>query len=349
MKRALWQVVVIGLLLGAVIGGLRFCEPYVRPISEGNSADFWCAACAVELDGAGGRGLRAHTYLPREGWFIYAITGMHGEYLYRVPEAEVLATFPTVLRELEAGRFARSREDVEAGYRDWLAGGGSTSDPAGLLRSIHTARPLRSWWHESEQGRAYLRERDEHFEERWEQAKRWRWNIVGEFLFFTGLIFFAAWPWLRNSPPWRWGMHFALLPVLFCLPYWLGYACLAFTSAGSQGSVMYPAMLVELRGLPRTDLDRWIILRLPKFLADFSPYPGPMLALTFMGGVGPTAMVALGLALGVFIRDVRTALTVSPKAIFIVRFALWIEKRWGQQARGRRGTPAPIKAPSPPE
>ena len=43
-----------------------------------------------------------------------------------------------------------------------------------------------------------------------------------------------------------------MLPTLFCLPYWLGYAPLTFTSAGPVGGVLYPWLLQTLRGLPWT-------------------------------------------------------------------------------------------------
>jgi hypothetical protein len=239
-----------------------------------------------------------------------------------------LADFPAVVRALEDGQhLARApflRSVLDAGYRAWLVACPKHDDAHALLACINQA------WHEARRKRDpkddYKLEMEKAFDKRWEDAKRWHWNIIGESVFFTGLILLSMWPWLRKARPWRWAVHFALLPVLFALPYWLGYAWLTFTSAGPYGGVLYPSVLLELRGLPRIGLDGWIIRNLPKFLADYSHSPGAMMSLSGGGGAWPTAMVVIGALLGLVVYEVRTAQTVSSEATLSGRIGRWFAK-----------------------
>jgi hypothetical protein len=109
---------------------------------------------------------------------------------------------------------------------------------------------------------------------------------------------FAAWPWLRGAGPARWAVHLGLVPLLFFLPYWLGYAQLTFTSAGPSGGILYPELLSHFRGLPWTGLDTAVLRVLPQVLEPLSQTPGPMLSLTNFGGVGPVAGTVLSLLVG---------------------------------------------------
>src|SRR5438876_364621 len=95
-----------------------------------------------------------------------------------------------------------------------------------------------------------------------------------------------------------------LLPILFFLPYWLGYAQLTFTSAGPSSGVLYPWLLVWFRGLPWTSLDTTIVRSLPQILEPLSQTPGPMLSLTFFGGVGPVAATVMGVILGLAVTPI---------------------------------------------
>ena len=89
-------------------------------------------------------------------------------------------------------------------------------------------------------------------------------------------------------------IHLGMTPFLFCLPFWLGYAPLTFTSAGDTEGVLYPRLLMALRGLPWSDLDTEIVRALPKPLEPLNQLPGPMWSLSGSGAVGPVAMVTAG-------------------------------------------------------
>jgi hypothetical protein len=70
MRAIVIKVAVLVALVLLVVVGLWRCEPKMRPIREGNSADFWYAACRVQVDPARPSDCAGYTYPPREGWFI---------------------------------------------------------------------------------------------------------------------------------------------------------------------------------------------------------------------------------------------------------------------------------------
>src|SRR5439155_25141751 len=78
----------------------------------------------------------------------------------------------------------------------------------------------------------FVSESERAFEERWRRIQRYHLNVIFEFLYLSALVLVIAWPWLRAAGPKRWALHCGLLPVLFFLPLWTGYAQLTFTSAG---------------------------------------------------------------------------------------------------------------------
>jgi hypothetical protein len=334
--RLQWKLAIVAvplLLLGGVVLRRGVTE---RPMKEGNSADFWHSACQVQVDPTRTSRCQGETWRPRDGWCVYA--DKHGDGIYihgasecRVEERKAFADFPAVVQALAAGEHLEEQHPlrgriIEEGYRVWLAANPGQDDPHLLLASIRSA-----WfahWRKLDQSRpgssysAYqdrlAEEKD--FDERWEQSKRWHVNVIGELVYLSVLLLFAAWPWLGNASPWWWGLHFALLPLLFFLPYWLGYGPLAFTSAGPQGGPLYPNLIAPFRGLPWTELDSWVLRRSPFILAPYSQRPGPLLALTGLGGVGLVAALGMGAMLGLSAYAFRNVLCSGGRDSPPVRF-----------------------------
>jgi hypothetical protein len=281
------------LLMGAE---LLKMAPVMAPVRDGEAATFWLHACRIDV-GARRAEVRGGSYQPRDGWFLYYVQGFHGQFLYRVSSAEALALFPAVVRKLQGAPPGALDADVEVGLREWLRADPGRTDAALLLAKLREARLARLQQTHPELHDYVLAEEDD-FGKRWERAGRYAWNLVFEFVFLAGLILFAAWPWLRGGGPTRWAIHLGLLPLLFFLPFWLGYARLTFTSAGPSGGVLYPWLLSPFRGLGWTALDTAIVRRLPQVLEPLSQTPGPMLSLSGFGAVGPVAATVMSIVLG---------------------------------------------------
>ncbi len=136
---------------------------------------------------------------------------------------------------------------------------------------------------------------------RWVRNK-WYWaNIAFEWLFLSGLVLFAAWPLLRAKGWITWAIHLALLPLLFMLPVYLGYATFSFTSAGPTGGVLYPWLLRISHGGSCNDFDREILAFTPRILEPLSAPIGSPLSLSGRGMPGPTTMVIAGLIIALLV------------------------------------------------
>jgi hypothetical protein len=284
---------------------LLWHAPSMRPVKDRDPADFWFHATGIDLGVKQPHRSFSGFYLPRDGWFIYYFQGFHERALYRVNAADATALFPEVVARLRNGPPADLHRDVEEGFRRWERAGARLDDAAGFLAQVREAEIDRIRPTNPELAESLRTEGD--LDDRWARANRYSLNLAFEFAFLAGLIVFAAWPWLRGSGRVRWAAHVALLPALFCVPYWLGYCCLTFTSLGPSGGVLYPWLLIQLRGLPWTRLDSLIVRRLPPALEPLSQTPGPMMSLSFFGGPGPTVMALLGLAVGLAILGLPAA------------------------------------------
>jgi len=296
LRRRKWigKCVVVAVLIAIVGIGLLWLDPLMCPIRDGDAGTFWVHVCQIDV-GARDPG-RAHGYYrPRDGWFIYYDQGFHGQFLHRVPASEAIALFEKLVDKLLKVPPGVLRPDVEQGLKNWLDRGADPEDAAGFLARVHEARLDRARHSKDPGALQRALSREEEFDERWERIGRYRWNLRFEFAFLTGLILFAAWPWLRGAGRTRCAIHLALVPTLLCLPYWLGYAQLTFTSAGPGGGVLYPFLLLLLRGLPWSDLDTMILRNLPQPLEPLSQTPGPIMSVSGSGGVGPVGTLVLGL------------------------------------------------------
>jgi hypothetical protein len=305
LKAAVCGAVVL-LVCWAVLRAARVNQP----IRQGTSAHFWYAVCRVDLNGEGLEqrwGFPRRPYPLRDGWAIYGCPHMHGEDLWRVREDEVLADFPQVVRQLD--QRGNRHEAIETGIRRWLARDAERSRPELFLAEIHAAwvefyqqlDKKRQGFNYSAYQNHLANEAD--VDARWALARDW-WStqVVVELLFFEGLALFVLFPWLRSaSAPW-YALHLVLLPWLFLLPAWLGYAPLTFTSVGPSGGVLYPWALSfvwdYLPCLRLNSLDVLLLRRLPRPLWNWSISSGPPMAMTYMGGIGPTTAWLWGQALG---------------------------------------------------
>lgn len=279
--------------------GIALFAKVMAPIRKGTSEAFWYVACNADLDPNVKHEWIGQVVL-REGWFIYELKHIHGSYLFRIPEFKAMLDFPKVLKQLDAElENADPNNFFLAGYREWKATNETERGGVkGLLEKIDEARAslLQS---RSPEMDGYRRLKSYLLENRIRQAK-WYWaNLVFEFVFLSGLVWFAIWPIIRRKRPWRWALHLGPVPLFFMLPVYLGYATYTFTSAGPSGGVFYPWLLVFLRGGRMSQIDQIIIERLPQILEPLSQGIGMPMALTGMGLWGPTATVGCSLVVAV--------------------------------------------------
>src|SRR5207249_389065 len=119
---------------------------------------------------------------------------------------------------------------------------------------------------------------DGDFRFRWVRA-RWYWAAVAfEGLYLGGLVLFFFWPLLRDQGRLAWACRVGALLFLLMLPVYLGYASNAYSSDGPKGGIVYPWLIVHLRGNWFPALDRNILFYTPPLLESLSPLPGPMVS-----------------------------------------------------------------------
>ncbi|MCP4246915.1 MAG: hypothetical protein GY778_07685 [bacterium] len=232
-----------------------------------------------------------------EQWAAYDSQHFHGSIVHALPVTDALADFDAVV---EALRRAHERGDDNAfvnGYVEWRDSDDEGNDAPALLESIKQVRQQDRFKRDIKFV-AYALADDRQFWQRWRRAD-WYWaNIVIEWAFLSGLVYFVLWPGIRNRSALRWATHFGLLPVLFLFPTYLGYATFTFTSVGPSGGILYPFLLwYACRGF-FTEFDSWVLARLPQILEPLSTPIGSWLSLTGMGMPGPTCAVLSGVLLG---------------------------------------------------
>jgi hypothetical protein len=195
-----------------------------------------------------------------------------------------------------------SRPDVENGFNEWIKNNPASSNAPDLVARIAEARldrlkrTIPEWY-------APAAGEEKEITEFWERANRYLWNGIFEFTFLAALIVLLAWPWLRNAGPLTWAVCWGLVPFLFFVPFWLGYARHGFTSAPHRG-ILYPELVIKCRGPDSRGDDRWtsfdatIVRSLPPVLEPLSQFPGPI-HITGRPEVGPVAALEASLVVAV--------------------------------------------------
>lgn len=292
---AIWIGVALSI---AVVYGLAMLRSRMTPVRTGTSDAFWAHACGVDLTGTASTNSSGHVHVVSNVCY-YESQHMHGSVLYSVPMAEVESSLARAVQLMQQ-RSQPSEEphDEIAALAAWQARPEVEQTLESLMSDLRQARVARLA-KQSPSSIEAMGVYDYLFERRLQQAK-WYWaNHVFEFIWLVGLIWLALWPLIRSSPPWRWSVHLAPLPLLLMLPVYLGYAIFTFTSAGPSGGVLYPWIVaVAGSGGTFTTLDQQIVERLPQVLEPLSQPIGSPMALTGRGLTGPSAALVTGLVLG---------------------------------------------------
>jgi len=282
-----------------IAGGISLLTKLMAPIKQGTSEEFWYVSCNVVLDPNYKHEWRGQVVL-RDGFFIYELIDIHGERLFRISESEAMKDFPKVIKQLDVEcDNADPNNCFLAGYMEWKALEETDRNGVeGLIEKIEKARLdlLRSRSFEPD---SYTHFQRYILEKRIQQAK-WYWaNIVFEFVFLSGLVWFAVWPIIKGRGPFRWALHLGLVPLVFILPLYLGYATYARTSAGPSGGVLYPWIIAVLPGGSLNKVEQVILERLPQILEPLSQGIGSPMALTGRGLPQPTNVVLCSVVIAI--------------------------------------------------
>jgi hypothetical protein len=281
----------------------------MAPLKRGNAAEFWSIVGNVGKNRWADYLVETNAYAcPDDDAVAYVVTGLHSSTTYALPLAEAQASLRAATDDLERRSAGGETSWQVEGYRRWRDDPDvRVRDLAALVASCDAARRDYIFAKHGSDLVAYDAERALAFAEQW-RRRRWYWaTIMFEWALFTALALWAVWPAIRRGSPWRWAWHLGGLPLLFLLPVFLGYATMTFTSAGPSGGVVYPWLVVWLRGGTMTNLDRWVLERLPPVLETLSTPTGDWIVLTGYGMPAPTQVLGVSLAIGVFV-----ALAVAP-------------------------------------
>jgi hypothetical protein len=300
-RRWLCKVPVVVAAVAMMTAGLVRLIPVMSPVQEKSPAEFWLLVTGIDIGVENPYRSFGRVHRPRNGWYIASAQGFHGSDLYRVRATEAAALFPKVVERLRNAPPGALSPLLKEAYRDWARSAGSPDDAAGFIDRLRETSAQRLQVNSPQAAEEVRNEKE--LSARWERAERYYMNVLFELAFLNGLILFAAWPWLRGAGRRAWALHLDVLPTLFSLPYWLGYAPLTFTSTGPVGGVLYPGLLwaVTPRGLPWTGLDLDILRHIPQILEPLSQTTGPMLSLSSFGGPAPSVTLACGLGVALTI------------------------------------------------
>ncbi|MEZ6062038.1 MAG: hypothetical protein R3C19_16985 [Planctomycetaceae bacterium] len=269
----------------------------MAPVREGHPHVFWKIAADVNLSPQVADAGMGAVYLVDHEWVAYEQLHMKGSDIRRVPRADVVAEFEEVVSLLEEAANRGDETPATTAYARLRNDADRRLDLPALLGEIDSER-ARALTGEGVQRMAYRIVAEQQFWQRWRRA-RWYWaSIVFEWLLLTGLALFAVWPAVCGGSPIRWASHITLLPVFFLLPVYLGYATYSFTSVGPSGGILYPYLLTFCRGGSVTQIDRWLLDRIPQVLEPISTPVGSPMVLSGFGMPGPSYALLTGAAAG---------------------------------------------------
>lgn len=282
-RRFAWATatVLASLVIGVVVGKLA---PHMAPVQQGTAILFWEGLCRADLNQDGVTPWIGDAEYIDDRWCVYDIQHIHGSVVYRAPTSDVAALLPYVSEQIETNSPTDLQSWVLNGHARWRDGT-RTRETRNLVRSLREKRD-QYWARRDASVFAFRIESRYELWNRWHSSK-WYWaTVVFDWAFLSGWVLFLLWPGIFGLKSWRWCLHLGLALPLFVLPVYLGYASYTFTSAGPTGGVLYPYLLLLLRGGSMSGPDLWLYEHIPPILDAISTPIGSPLALTGMGMPG---------------------------------------------------------------
>jgi hypothetical protein len=295
----------VGFISLLIALGLAILAPIMAPIKHGDRDQFWKIACEVDIEGKFNED-HGYVYKPREGCFAYEVRYLvHRGDMYWISQAEADASFDQIVERLQAGEGKDADRPhvraIRAGFEKWLNRPEIDQHNSVMLLTDIREAYLNSKRIDNPDFYANTLLDEMYFERCWARSK-WYWaDVAFEWIFLSGLVLIAAWPTLHNKTWWRWAIHLSLLPMLFMLPFYLGYADFTFSSYGPSGGVLYPWLLIVLPRGECNQFDRLILEHTPQILEPLAAPVGTRNAITWKPFPGPTTMAIAGLVIALLV------------------------------------------------
>lgn len=317
-------LLIAGLLVN---NALLFLVSRHSELRVGNAPDFWERACGIEITGFAGHPLpysEGGIHYPTEGQLFYYSRAHHGVRLYYVSRDQLEASRTLALASLSKTITKTATPSL------WQ----EDSNP--LLQRKNKARQRCLAYLEAEGETFSLSKFGEHLagtasQETWHfwgsqasivtlwERHKGRWvGFAFEFLFINAWLIFTLWPFLKNRSTRQKTFYLAASPLLFCIPYYLGYpAGLPFWGA-SSGGFIYPFFVMNLNHfvfwVPLSEFELALHEIIPKILEPLSQIPHDGSVTKYKRAPNMMGMILLGgfLALAYLtIRKQRGAFTTE--------------------------------------
>ncbi|MHC4266506.1 MAG: hypothetical protein ACYSUK_11330 [Planctomycetota bacterium] len=271
-------IVLTTILLILIIVGLSITARFGIPIWDASAEDFWYVGTRVNLDNTD----KGRLYSMGLGRIIYSKDycyfqrhHLHGFYVYRAPTSEVNILFPKIIDILENKVSHPDPNDpVSLGYLSWKALPDKEED--GVEQLINQIEEARAKVYSNRYFRIATMWDLElyHLLDRI-QKSRWYWaNFVFEFVFLGCLVIWFFWPGIKQLKFRSWLIRVLFLPILFFLPWYLGYAPWSVTTFGPRGGVLYPWFMTLSRAIRPwsflSSFEYWLIEHLPPLLESLA-------------------------------------------------------------------------------
>lgn len=271
----------------------------MSPIRTGGAREYWRIVCGIDRDSNDICRPRAGVYPPRDGCWIYFYQQGHRQIIHRAPEVSVTGCFSIILHKLNAADPNLLQPGVRLGLQRWKNARLDASDPW-LFTSMIVQADMELLKQSNPREYEYRSAQAAQFNQHWREIRLYPIDLVLEAAYFTGIVLFAVWPWLKRKSPLNWAVHLGLMPLALLLPCYLGYGYLVQTSPGPSGGAFYPVVISVFRvgGWAFNPADDFICRRLPQILAPMRQSLSPLVDIGSGPLMGPLEAIVLSVLVG---------------------------------------------------
>lgn len=277
----------------AIVYGLYVDAGPMRPTHPGCARDFWKLVTRVDWPYPTSNAPWSGDFLIDGDSFYYSRQHLHGSVLFELSRADAMALWPEVETRLEDRAENHANDDPEASvYAEWSA------DIARLEIDSFLDR-IQDQRIKSNDNLVTYRAVEQHLmQRRVFKANHYHVNFIFEFAWLSMLVWLIFRPLIRRTSLIRAFFQWQLVPLMFFMPVYLGYASWTFTSVGPSGGVLYPRLLSYFTGGQRSVADQIILDRIPPLLISISQDIGPLMTVSGRGLIGPMSLFLLGVVPG---------------------------------------------------